>query len=136
MKKALLLLLALFVYCGVSAQNCLPEPKMKDAEIEQALINAYNKMAKINPTDFKGEAKAISIPVLRPTIDRNENSGLILKKLLVGIMAYTENGKCYTAWYNFASDYEGGTYGEWYCEGKMSGHKPEKLNCDCLQKKE
>ncbi len=118
---------------GIYAQDCLPESKLKDAVLEKALIDAYNNSAKATPADYKGVAKAVSIPVTKTDVVRDEATGAIMYKVAAGIIGYTDNGKCYSVWCNFAADWQGNGYGEWYCKGKMNGHKVEKIDSNCFK---
>lgn len=133
MKRFLLALFIPVISLSSYAQKCLPDPKMSDPELEQALIKAYNKTAKVNPADFKGEAKAVSIPLVSTSIVRN-SFGIIQQKVVIGIIAYSDNGKCYMSWQHFAAEWEGDKFGEWYTKGKVNGHKVETIDCGCLNK--
>ncbi len=110
-----------------NAGMCLPKAKMNDKAVEAGMLKAFNTSRK-----SYGEGKAARIIEENWTIVRNEVTGIITKRIIDGIVAFTNNGKCTYQVFGFAQEYDGQKFLDQIILENESGSKD--INCACLPK--
>lgn len=102
---------------------CLPKAMMQDKKIESGMLKAFN--------NSEGEGKIVRIVESDWTIERNENTGIILKRTIDGIIGFTKNGKCKYQVFGFAQDYDGTKFQDRVYVVSVGSSKD--INCSCLK---
>lgn len=107
-------------------QACLPVAKMNDKALQAKIITAYKNR------NFGDTPKDVRITSDRWYINKNEYSGMPIRRTVNATVGKTKNGKCYFDEYSFSQDYDGTQYqNEVYLLGEGIGTMRE-ISCKCL----
>lgn len=105
---------------------CMPAAQMNDKEIEAGIFKAFKAKG------WKEQAQEVRILSDKWNIERNKNTGIVLRRVIDAVVASTRDGKCISQEFSFAQDYDGSQYQkEIYLYG-VGGQRD--INCKCIAK--
>lgn len=107
---------------------CMPQSKMKDAELEKSIYSGYTNA-------YKKTALSVKITSPQWEIVQSKYTGLPTQRTIDAVIGYKEGGKCYKRAYLVIQKYNGHEYvKDIIFESNMQNPERE-INCKCLESK-